>query len=138
MASDKVLSGDCRFAHRNYFPDARKEIVARVTMARNLHRRYFATETRNEFLHGTFLPLCRRAAFFFTSSPSAVRSLPACSSLLLPQPPPLRFDSSFVPFRDEAVFGIFLSVSLEASFNEKLISQVSRLSTRGAGSSFSS
>lgn len=35
MAGDKVLSGDCRFAHRNYFPVARKEIVARVTMARN-------------------------------------------------------------------------------------------------------
>lgn len=36
MAGDKVLSGDCRFACRNYFPDARKEIVACVTMARSL------------------------------------------------------------------------------------------------------
>ncbi|EZA60584.1 hypothetical protein X777_14610, partial [Ooceraea biroi] len=35
MAGDKVLSGDCRFVRRNYFPVARKEIVARVTMARN-------------------------------------------------------------------------------------------------------
>lgn len=56
MAGDKVLSGDCRFARRNYFPDARKEIVACVTMARSLRRRYLAMETRNEFLHGTFLP----------------------------------------------------------------------------------
>lgn len=76
MAGDKVLSGDCRFACRNYFPDARKEIVACVTMARSLRRRYLAMETHNEFLHGTFLVA---TAFFFTSSPSAVR-LPTCYS----------------------------------------------------------
>lgn len=82
--------------------------------------------------------LFSRRRLFFHSVSSRRPFSTACSSLLLPQPPSLRFDSSFVPFRGEAVFGLFLSVSLGASFNEKLISQVSRLSTRGAGSSFSS
>lgn len=142
MAGDKVLSGDCRFARRNYFPDARKEIAARVTMARSLRRRYFAMETRNEFLHGTFLPpsfsprllpsgfagmLLSRRFFPPPFLPPSPPFLPHC----VPTPLPCRF-------RDEAVFGLFLSVNLGASFNEKLISRVSRLSTRGAGSSFSS
>lgn len=142
MAGDKVLSGDCRFARRNYFPDARKEIAARVTMARSLRRRYFAMETRNEFLHGTFLPPPPPSFSPRLLPPSGFAGVLLSRRFSppspLPLPSPLRSDSSSVPFRDEAVFGLFLSVNLGASFNEKLISRVSRLSTRGAGSSFSS
>lgn len=143
MAGDKVLSGDCRFARRNYFPDARKEIAARVTMARSLRRRYFAMETRNEFLHGTFLPPPSFSPRLLPSSGSTG----ARSSLVVSSPtapPPLPSPIAFRLFfravsRRGSLWSLpFLLVNLGASFNEKLISQVSRLSTRGARFSFSS
>lgn len=127
MAGDKVLSGDCRFARRNYFPDARKEIVACVTMARSLRRRYLAMETRNEFLHGTFLP------------PS---SLPPSFSLRLLLPVrfagmPLRRIFPAVPtplscrFEARQSWSPPLGESWRASFNEKLISRVKSSTASG-------
>lgn len=100
MAGDKVLSGDCRFARRNYFPDTRKEIAACVTMARSLRRRYLAMETRNEFLHSTFLLPSPRYRLLFPHSFFSRR--PFCRRA---SPPflPRHSDSSFVPFRSKAV-----------------------------------
>ncbi|TGZ32144.1 hypothetical protein DBV15_01116 [Temnothorax longispinosus] len=70
MAGDKVLSGDCRFARRNYFPDARKEIVACVTMA----RRAFADGTSpwrraQRVSPRHFSPAVAATASFFTPRP---------------------------------------------------------------------
>lgn len=124
MAGDKVLSGDCRFARRNYFPDARKEIVARVSMARSLRRRRPRHGDAQRVSPRHFSPAtaaATAAVFFFTSSPPAIP--PACFSPV--PPPPL---SPAIPFR---LFFVAPSRSLpsfsrRASFNEKLISRVSR------------
>lgn len=76
MAGDKVLSGDCRFARRNYFPDARKEIVARVSMARSLADGTSPWRRATSFSAALFSRRRRRCTaatvFFFTSSPTAV------------------------------------------------------------------
>lgn len=109
MAGDKVLSGDCRFARRNYFPDARKEIVARVTMARHRRRRFLAMETRNEFLHGTFLPLSPLPSplplppSFSPAFPPAPSILQACFSAVSSPDRHHHSDFSSMPFRSETV-----------------------------------
>lgn len=128
MAGDKVLSGDCRFARRNYFPDARKEIVACVTMARSLRRRYLAMETRNEFLHGTFLPPSSLPPSF---SLRLLLARPFCrhaSSPFLPR----RSDSSLsCRFEARQSWSPPLRESWRASFNEKLISRVKSSTASG-------
>lgn len=143
MAGDKVLSGDCRFARRNYFPDARKEIVARVSMARGASADgALAMETRNEFLHGTFLPPPPSALSAMPPLPPSfsLRLLPPFRRLASPPPssstlpppslPQLRCDSSSSRCLETrgglGLSSFSLGESGRASFNEKLISRVSR------------
>lgn len=121
MAGDKVLSGDCRFARRNYFPDARKEIVACVTMARSLRPTVPRHGDAQRVSPRHFSPAAVAAtAFFFTPSPSAVRF----AGVLL-----RRFFSAVVTllscrFEARQSWSPPLGESWRASFNEKLISRV--------------
>lgn len=105
MAGDKVLSGDCRFARRNYFPDARKEIVACVTMARSLRREDGTSPWRRATSFSTALFSRRRRCYrlLFHSVSSCHPFCRHASSPFLPR----RSDSSFVPFRSKAVLVSF-------------------------------
>lgn len=116
MAGDKVLSGDCRFARRNYFPDARKEIVACVTMAKEPSPTVPRHGDAQRVSPRHFSPAVVATAFFFTPSP-LVRFAGVLLHRFFPAVP--------TPLSKQGSLGSPpLGESWRASFNEKLISRV--------------
>lgn len=81
-----------------------------------LRRRCLAMETRNEFLHGTFLPPSS-----LPLPPSFSPAFPPASSILLAC---FTTVPTFLPCRFETRRSLPLGKSRRASFNEKLISRV--------------